>query len=276
LLSKEYRGKGIGRFLPTGALTHDNSLTGALWFNEPNYRMYEKCGWEKVLNLAPYLKIYNPISFIQEKIKSKSIAGYLSAMMRLFLGIRDGLRDKDCYEDVEIREIKFFDGEYDRFFDLISHNFGVIVARKHGYLNWKFIEKPFNNYKCYKASNKKDELLGYMVIKREVFGSRKRGKIVDFLADPSQPRIFQAMIHRANLEFANSEIDYIGVLCSYPHFKKELERLGFFKARNSEYFMVNNWEKDYRNVFISNIDNWYLTYSDGDGDAWQADEKEMD
>jgi len=30
LLSKEYRGKGIGRFLPIGALTHDNSLTGAL------------------------------------------------------------------------------------------------------------------------------------------------------------------------------------------------------------------------------------------------------
>ncbi len=276
LLSKEYRGKGIGRLLPTGALSHDNSLTGALWFNEPNYRMYEKCGWEKVPNLTPYLKIYNPISFIQKKIKTKSIAGCLSAMVRLVLGFKDALRDKNCYEDIKIQEINSFDEEYDRFFNLISPNFGVVVARKHRYLNWKFVEKPFNNYKCYKALNEKNQLAGYMVIKREVFGSRKRGKIVDILADPSQPRVFQTLIQRANLELRNSDTDYIGVICSYPHFKRELERLGFVKARSREYFMVNNWEKDYRNVFISNIDNWYLTYSDGDGDAWQADEREMD
>ena len=275
LLSKEYRGKGIGRFLPIGALTHDDSLTGALWFNEPNHRMYEKCGWQNVPNLTSYLKIYNPISFIRQKFKTKPIAGCLSAMMRLVLSVKEALRTKDGYEDIKIQEIETFDEEYDEFYDSISHKFGIIVVRKHRYLNWKFIEKPFNNYKCYKALDEKNELSGYMVIKREAFGSRKRGKIVDILADPSQPRSFQALINRADLELSNLGADYIGVICSYPHFERELERLGFVKGRNREYFMVNNWEKDYRNVFISNVDNWYLTHSDGDGDAWQVDDQEI-
>jgi hypothetical protein len=271
LLSKDYRGKGIGRILPMGALSRDDSLAGALWFNEPNYRMYKKGGWENVPNLIPYLKIYNPISFMHKINRSKSIAGFLSIMVRLLLSIKNALYSKDGYEDVKIQEVESFDAEHDRFFDSISANFGFIVGRRHEYLNWKFVKRPLNNYRCYQALNIKNELSGYMVIKREIFGSRKRGKIVDILADPNQSRIFPALINKANLELANAETDYISIICSYPHFKRELRRLGFIKARTQEYFMVNNWEGNYDKSFIGNIDNWYLTYSDGDGDAWQVD-----
>jgi hypothetical protein len=271
LLSKEYRGKGIGRILPMGAISRDGSLAGALWFNEPNYRMYKKGGWQDVPNLIPYVKIYNPISFVQKINKSKAIAGCLSIMARFLLRAKNVLCSKDNYEDIEIDEIEIFDGSHDRFFDSISPHFGFIVGRKHEYLNWKFVQRPFHHYRCYKALNKKKELSGYMVIKKEVFGSRKRGKIVDILADPSQVRIFPALIHKANLELANPETDYISIICPYPPFKRELARLGFMKARTQENFMVKNWERDYDKSFISNIDNWYLTYSDGDGDAWQVD-----
>jgi hypothetical protein len=234
-----------------------------------------KCGWLDVPKLTPYIKIFNPKTFIENRFKNKIIAYCVSTIVRGVLSIRDTFSDHGRYQDIIIQEIKEFGMEYDKFFDFISPHFGIIVVRKQKYLNWKFVDKPFNNYRCFKALNEKNELSGYVVIKKEIIGSKVRGKILDILVDPSQPKIFSALVTKALAELSNNGADYVSIICTHTLFKKKLVKLGFLRAKTMQYFMVNNWEDHYEKEFVSNIDNWYLSYSDADGDAWEVENSDQ-
>ncbi len=272
LLKKSYRGKGIGKILLNGITDQVKEFAGACWFNEPNHRLYLKCDWLDVPGLSPYIKILDPKYFLEKKIKIKGLMNLSAVVGKLFLKLRDAYLLPKPREGFEIFEINRFDERFDDFFERVKSLWGIIVQRKKDYLNWKFIEKPFNKYKRYGVLSEKGELEGYIIIKTERAEDVYRGKILDLLFDPNRPDIIEALMLKVLTEFKKEGVSYFSILSSTDRLTKHLKNFGFLRAQTREYFMVKNWEKDFEKDFIGNIQNWYLTYSEADGDAWNVDD----
>ena len=145
------------------------------------------------------------------------------------------------------------------------------MARGEKYLNWKFVDKPFNNYRIFAAADKTKQLFGYIVLKIERSEGEVRGKIVDILANPEKPEVFGALIQKGIQEFVRVRANYIEIVCTYPPFAKWLRKMGFIRKPSPLWFMVKNWEGLFDREFIGDIKNWYLTLGDADGDAWAVD-----
>jgi hypothetical protein len=72
-------------------------------------------------------------------------------------------------------------------------------------------------------------------------------------------------------EFEKIGTKYIQVTTSSPLIVNQLKKYGFVMARKPVNFMVKNWESHFTRDFVEKIENWYITDSDGDGDAWTVD-----
>jgi hypothetical protein len=271
LFCKDCRGKGFFNTILQGTVEQVGSFVAGLWPNENMLKSCLKNGWLNVPECYSYVKVFDPVYFLKGRIKNSVLLKIIAPLTAFFLTIRQMFLSVGTVNDIEILEIEKFDDRFDAFFESLSKNLGITVVRTKAYLNWKFVEKPFNNYLRYAAFNKDGELLGYMVTKKENLGDATRGKIIDILAYPERSDVFRTLVDKAVKECTTFKATYLGIFCTLPVFQKELRKLGFFRSKTPERLMLYNWEKELEGGFISDSANWYLTYSDSDGDAWEVD-----
>jgi GNAT superfamily N-acetyltransferase len=274
LLAKAYRGKGLGKVLLRGVAEQTTDFAGALWFNEPNRHLYLKAGWLPVPDFYPYFKILDPAPFIRQRVGGRISRTTLSLLARSALRVGELALRARIPRRIAIIPMMHFDERFDEFFSRVSPAFGLMVVRDHWYLNWKFVERPFSNYRRYAAFNNQDTLCGYAVIKRAKTGDRLRGQILDILADPREPEAFEGLLNQCLQDFKRSGVDCAEIMCTYPPFIRQLRRAGFLRARTPEPFMACKWEQQFERSFVSSIGNWYLTFGDADGDAWDVNSPE--
>lgn len=272
LLDAHFRGKGLAGFLLRAVAEQVPPMAGALWFNEPNFRSYLKSGWLRVPEFFSYIKVLNP-AFLAERLFGRhrwvELASSLGAKA---LRVREAYRRRGTSPVAGIGETESFDDRADAFFDRISSSFGIIVARNSRYLNWKFVDKPFNAYRRLTSFDAEGRLSGYMILKGEESEGVIRGRILDILADPEEPSTFRALLRKGVEECARISADFVEIVCTYPPFIDLLRKEGFIRARSPHRFMISNWEPSLAREFAGDIENWYITGSDADGDAWSVDE----
>lgn len=275
LLSKNYRGKGLGKIILREMVERSDFFAGALWFNEPNYGLYKKCGWLDIPHLQSFVKIFNFSVFLESRIKIKSLRNTISKILSKVSQIKHMLSVAKPTDNIKIVEIDKFDSVIDVFFDYVSPFYGIMVTRNSQYLNWKFVKKPFNNYKKIVAFNKTGELCGYMVSKLESSRDVNRGRIMDFLVNPNTPEVFSALLEHCCNELKQQNVDYIQLTTSSDLIVGLVKKSGFVGARKPVRFMVIKWENNFKSDFVGDRKNWYITESDGDGDAWTVDNKTL-
>jgi hypothetical protein len=271
LLDRSYRGKGLGGILINSVTDISKEFSGALWFNEPNFRLYIKNRWNDVPNFYAFLKIFEPLQFVSQRIKSKVLAKMISIFLKALLRLNELRISFEKINNVRIENIREFNSEFDELFSKISKHFGIIVKRNREYLNWKFIQKPYNNYRIYAAYSDDKILSGYIVYKNETSSGFRRSRVVDFLIDPDKIYVLSALVKKITSEIQKENVSYLEVICSNSKFIIELKRQGFIKAQKPLRFTIKNWENYFSKDFICNINNWYITASDADGDAWSVD-----
>ena len=269
LLSKRSRGKGIGKIVLREIKAQRDGFAGALWFNEPNFRLYSKCGWLEVPGLHPQVKIIKPLKYFKQKLNSKFLSIFF---MIVFSGVNFATKINKLFlpskKKYRIVETNYFSNEFDYFFNSISYYFGIIVFRDSQYLNWKFVDKPFNRYRRFVAYDSRGELCGYIVFKVENKGLFPKGKILDFLVNPEKQAVFDLLINQALDTFSDSEVHFVEILCTLTKFRTILNKRGFISSRKPQRFMVNNWDGLFSEALGRNIHDWFITFADADGDAW--------
>lgn len=167
----------------------------------------------------------------------------------------------------EITQITSFDNRFDSFSREVSKEFGIISLRNSKYLNWKYIQKPYTQYNIYTAINN-NKLLGYIVFRIDEYEGVRKGIILDVLTYPERLDVLKGLIVKTLDYFSKAKSEYVTCLVTYPPFRKLLRRYGFFQAKNPEPFMIANWEGVFSRDYVQNIENWYITLGDSDGDAW--------
>lgn len=272
LISKEYRGKGLGKVMLNGTAMAYRTFAGALWFNEPNYRLYVKSGWLDVPDLHSFVKIYNPEIFLENRITNKFIRKAAAIILKIGFKLKNAVRNPEKNKQITIKEIKRFDQSFDDLFDKTSASIGISVVRDSRYLNWRFIEKPFINYSRFAAYDLEQNLEGYMVVHAESNNNQIRGKIIDFMVLSDRSDVFNALIKASCDRLIENDAEYIQIITSNVSAIQSLYKNGFNKSKSPFRFMVVNWEKEFEKEFIQDIHNWYITESDADGGAWTIDE----
>lgn len=271
LLAKESRGKGLGKVILKGITESSEKVAGALWFNYPNFRLYTKFGWTNVPDFYPFVRIYNPKSFLDGKKYNAALKAIIAIGVKTGLSIKNALTSPKDNSNYTIKEIDTFDEQFDALFNELAPKFKIIVERSSSYLNWKFVKKPFSNYMRIAAYDSRSRLAGYMVSKVEKSDDILRGKIIDFMAPPDNPDVFYALLNNCLKKMERLKVAYIQIITSNPGFIRLIKKTGFMQSKNCQKFMVTNWQGTFEKELIADIKNWFLTESDADGDAWVVD-----
>lgn len=268
LLGRDYRGKGLGAVMLSGVQQACPVFACALWFNEPNYRMYMKSGWIPVTGFFTYVRVVDPTYLVKRVLGSGQVANVIGRILKQLLTVGYSLV-QGRHRRFEIRSIERFDSRFDDLAREVSSQMGIAVTRTSPYLNWKFVVRPYATYRILAAFSE-SEVVGYSVFRVKGLGSETVGILVDVFADERHTGVLDALLVRAIEELIECNVSRIVAAASYPPLVRNLRRLGFFRAKQETRFAIRNGGDEAATQYAKNINHWYLTLSDGDGDAWDA------
>lgn len=268
LLAAECRGKGLGMVMLNGVAEQNESFAGALWHNAPNRKLYAKCGWTDLSKLKSWVLVMDPQRNLEARLGRNALTGALSTVLKKLLALRRALGRAGRSVGCRVEEISRFDASFDALFERSAPALPVAVARTAAYLNWKFVEKPDNRYRRFAAIDSSGVLRAYVVVSAGEQREEPVGSILDLLGDPGHPQALDAAIRRG-LNWLQSQ-SVVEVSCvGSDRALSCLGRFGFRQRASEAGFMFRHWESVFEADFVNNIDNWYITGSDADGDAWK-------
>ncbi len=263
LTDSEYRGKGL--FTKSAQVIFDaapNEKYG-LVYGFPNgnsvHGFTKKLGWT-LIDPVPFLFKAFRTGYFLRKIFGNNLGRILDFNL---------YRKRKIYlePDEEIREIEFFSEEATKLWDIFSKKIKVAVCRNATYLNWRFKEKPQENYQI-KGFYKRGRLLGMIVYVIKNKHQGKIGYIMELIIHPSSYQAGKKLLNDSHNYFIENKADACLAWCmnhspSYRTFKKNGFKILPEKLRPIELHL------GYRNFavnedILNNRDNWYISYSDSD------------
>jgi hypothetical protein len=262
----DYRRKGLGIRVNEDILHDSNSLCVGLWANEKVLPLLLKIGWQPVGELIPQRKLLKIDSIANYKIKSNFVRFFAKFFGNIFLAIMN--RKKPLYRNnFRIVEINKFTHDMKQPLEKLLLKYKNIAYRDPEYLNWKYVNIPYQDYKVY-GIKKHGHLQGYVILRirenQEV--GIKNGLIVDLLCDPHKRDSFETLIVHAEEYFKDAGADFITCLLTHDRLRKWMKSLGYREKKVHDFLILANADRIKNQENIKNISNWYLTYGDSDYD----------
>ncbi len=167
------------------------------------------------------------------------------------------------YINIQVERISAFSEDIDEFWLKASRLKDIIFVRDRKYLNWRYVEKPGNEYVIFQA-RRQQEIVGFIVLKLEK-KDEKRGFIVDLLTLPDEDSVAKVLITRA-VEYCREE-DAALLLCLIfrdTMYYRVLRKLGFTHRYSGIQLNVRVFDTDISKEFIGDSGNWHFMFGDTD------------
>jgi hypothetical protein len=166
---------------------------------------------------------------------------------------------------VKALPIDRFDESFTRLWDRVASKFALVVRRDAAYLNWKFLQAPHLKYSV-AAVTRDGEAAGYVVIRHVHEPRWKVTLIVDFLADPADPRVLRALLRWVDAEAIKAGSDVVRVLTTHSDFARVLRESGYRVGQATMRFVAKVNAIDVPPTFYDSVDRWHVTLGDSDAD----------
>jgi hypothetical protein len=228
--------------------------------------IFTKLNWTEISDLHVLQKTFN-----FEKVISKALkANIFRRIGSIFL------KRKKIYkmpviegDNWKIEKLNSFNEEFDSIFDQGATHFNVLTVRDSKYLNWRFIEKPENDYECFVISTESQKY-GYIVVKKEEKFDLTSGFIVDYFS-----RGDNSELDRKLISWGTDYINFLGVdvavamMFNHTSYYRIFRKLGYFRIPRKLflkdiYFGARKNNDDIDFNIVCNKRNWYLTWGDTD------------
>lgn len=258
----DYRGKGL--FVKLAKHVYHNAKNEgiALVYGFPNgnsiHGFKTKLEWD-VLDSVPFLIKPLKSSYFTSRI---SFLNFLPNFKMSFLGYTNS-------NQYRIEEAFSFPQETNQLWKIFSKDIKVAVQRNKKYLDWRYINKPLENYKIAHCYSKENVYLGFIVyVVKEKHGG-KIAYIMELIFNLNNPMAGDKLLQYAVNQIKKEDADCILSWC-LPHSpnKKTFKKEFFFnlpeKFRPIELHFGARSFKSELNAIINNRNNWYLSYSDSD------------
>lgn len=266
LTDLQHRGKGLFNQLAKSVYQKSINENYSLVYGFPNDQsasgFFKKLEW-KSLGTAPFLiKPLRTKYFIKQKVKSLFI-------QKLLPNIPLSISKKVKFlKGNTIVNIEKFDEPFTALWQSFTQGKIIGITRDADYLNWRFKEKPFEEYIC-KGFYAENELKGFVVYCVKEKHEGKIGYIMELIYDLNSPSVGKDLLQFACNEITKKGADVIlawnlNHSTNHPVFKK----LHFWglpeKLRPIKlFFGVRSYDVS-MDVDLYNSKNWYLSYCDSD------------
>lgn len=152
----------------------------------------------------------------------------------------------------KIQAFSEFTDEYEKISRVFSQTHIFIKARKKDYLNWRFFQKPGNDYKGFEYIDSKQR--GYIVVDVYEEKGLKQLQVVDLIADTKE--VLQELL-RYSINLANEwNCKIVKLWLTSVMYNDVLEKCGFVYGDHP--FPMICWSQDL------DINNSYITMIDSD------------
>ncbi len=267
LTDESYRGQGLFIKLAKIVFNDIKEANIPLIYGFPNGNSIH--GFEKKLD---WINL-DPVPFLIRPLHTKYFTNKLRFLKRLpninlFI---DNHKDNfiSHYKNFKISLNNEFPIEVNDLWTEFSKNFKVSVHRDKAYLDWRYINKPNENYQIFHCNNNSGEYLGYIVFCLKEKHDGRIGYIMELVYNPLTPKVGKLLLSAAINHLKSSSADCILSWCfqhspNYKIFRKKL----FFsmpeRIRPIElHFAVRAFDKTLIPL-LKDRKNWYLSYSDSD------------
>lgn len=258
----DYRGKGL--FTNLAKLVYKEAAMNnvALVYGFPNgnsvHGFKKKLGWE----------ILDPLPFLIKPLQSRFFLSRFSFLKFVpnfplsFLTIRTGTK-------FTLREDFVFPESVNELWKNFSKNIKVAVNRNKTYLDWRYINKPSENYRIAHCYNLENQHLGFIVFTVKDKHGGKIGYIMEMIFNLQYPEAAKYLLKYAILQIKKDKADCILNWCFDHSPNAKIYKNQFFikmpeSLRPIElHFGVCTFKDDLKKI-IDNRKNWYLSYSDSD------------
>lgn len=270
MVHPDYQGQRIFTILASSLYEDIGKKDMPITYGFPNknsiHGITSTLDWVEISTLPVLQLTIGSEKVITKALKSK----ILGKMGSLFVGKkRLSERPETSGKDWEIEKIDIFDEEFDDIFNHGAANIKVITVRDNKYLNWRFIEKPENDYECF-CIFKNDKKYGYIVLKSEEKFDLNSGFVVDYFSKRSDPELDTLLISWG-MDYLNYHgVDIvIAMMFSHIPYYKIFRKLGYFRIPRKMfpkdiYFSARKNNEDVDFNMVSDKNSWYLTWGDTD------------
>lgn len=267
LTDKAYRGKGLFLLLANSVFERAASSGYHFVYGFPNdqsaHGFFSKLGWTR-LGTAPFLLRPIKTGYFTKRLLSKyKLPNFLPSLP---LARRKTVR---LGADERIETIQAFDEGFDALWEEFSKRTPIAVKRDAAYLQWRYIAKPGEDYRC-EALYAGESLRGFVVYTTK----KKHGGTISYimemisLDDASGTKL---LMHAQNNILAEGA-DAILALCfkHSPPYAAYLST-GFFTFPDKLRPIEMNFGGrllaevgDAEKTAFGSVDNWFVSYSDSD------------
>jgi hypothetical protein len=276
MIAPECRAFGLGSYFVQAAVDDFDIMWGTGYHPKTGPMYTGLKNWHLAGDLNRYIIILNPTHV--ETLIGHHIDGKIT---KLYL-------NNDSVSDFVVEEIKRFDEQIDIFWGQICRKYTITVNRTADYLNWRYVDHPYFQYRVLVVRRKEDRntIAGYLVFRiTESSGLAEKhniAHIVDLIAeDCTEKSLISKCLELSKI----ANVDLVDYFCTGLFHKKSLFDLGFeldnvhpfdlipiyfnpvdFKRRKIN-FLIYSKELDLlKRDMIMKSSNWYITKGDGDKD----------
>ena len=230
----EYQGRGIFTTLANQLFSDLTEKGHHSIFGFPNgnsiYGFVKKLEWTRIGAPPIFVRPVSPANVLREKLKfSPRLAEWIGALTARLLMLPDRLLFGKAAKQFEIREESQFGDWADTLWERCKNQHRVWVVRNKEYLNWRYVDKPFSNYRIFSAW-KDGQIAGYTVICREKKHAGTSTFIMDMLVDQACLSAGHALLHQV-VSTAVSQQDTLvcAMVSPLSPMRRVFRQRGFFR-----------------------------------------------
>lgn len=257
----DYRGKGLFINLAKDVYEKASEDNVKLVYGFPNGNSIH--GFAKKLDW----KVLDPVPFLIKPLYT----GYFSKKIKLlswFPSIKIAFGSK-VDKNVNIKIKNEFPEAVNEVWDKFSEKISVSVNRDKKYLDWRYLQKPNENYKIAHAHSTDGTYIGYIVYCVKEKHGGKIAYIMEYIYNPD----FSSQAENL-MKFAVNEIIKEKADCILAWSLEHSENYKYFKSNGFHtlpekfrpielHFGARSFDENMSEL-ITNRKNWYLSYSDSD------------
>lgn len=261
---KSAQGRGIGIAL-SNRWADEVDVALALGLTPSSYPLFKKL-FTDVGPVPSFLKILDSTAVARKKWGT--VAGTLAGPV-LGIGLTLLSKSPALADDVDVRAVDDFSGEYDDLWSRAHASYASCVRRDARYLRWKYLACPFRQYRVLEA-RRRGTLSGYAVIRNEGDQSFTRGVIADLFCDTTDLGTQDALLAAAIADFAAKGLVRAEAYCFNRRLAAAFRRHGFRSGTTAvQYCVAYRGTPDGKGgpqPVLDDLGNWNLFLGDGDLD----------
>lgn len=167
--------------------------------------------------------------------------------------------------DPGVRRLDHFDDRFTALWERLAARFDLAVRRDAPYLEWKYVEFPHVRYSLV-ALERDGRVDGYAVFRHAHEARGRVTMLVDFLADPDDPRALAALLGFVEGDARQAGSAKIRTFVMNAAFRRTMTTRGYFRVASSVQLVAKVNAVSVDPAFYATTERWHITFGDSDQD----------